>query len=72
MSLWAEIEDAMRDLAKVNAVARKFGRDMGVEDAAYYSGKSEAAFDLKEQGYPVTFIEMVVKGRGQVGRGVTG
>lgn len=61
----------MRDLDRVNAVALKFGRDMVVAEAAYYSAKSEAAFDLKEQGYPVTFIEMVVKGRPQVAKRLT-
>lgn len=62
MSLWGDIEDCLEDLDRVNATAVKYGRDMVIAEARYYSAKAEEAFSLKQDGYAVTFIEMVIKG----------
>lgn len=71
MSLWNEIDDCLKDMERCRETALRFGRDMVLAEAEYYSAKSRAAFSLKEQGYPVTFIEMTVKGMSEVSRKLT-
>lgn len=71
MSIWNDIEKCLADLDEVNAVALKFGRDMVLAEAKYYSVKAEEAFSLKKDGYAVTFIEMVIKGVPKVSNALT-
>lgn len=71
MSLWGDIEDCLEDLDRVNATAVKYGRDMVIAEARYYSAKAEEAFSLKQDGYAVTFIEMVIKGVPRVSSALT-
>lgn len=40
-------------------------------EAAYYTAKAKAAFEMKEEGFPVTFIESVIKGVGSVSEAMT-
>lgn len=61
-NLWEEIEDTMRLLDKALREAKSRGDRYVAAEAAYYSAKARAAFSLKEDGYPVTFIETVIKG----------
>ena len=62
MDLWGEIQECMRllDLALKEAKVR--GAAMVKAEADYYTAKAQVAFALKEQGTPVTLIEMTVKG----------
>lgn len=71
MSLWKSIEDTLKDMERVNAYAAKLGRDMVLAEAAYYTAKATAAFALKEKGYPVSLIEMAVKGVPEVAKAMT-
>lgn len=66
MSLWQRIEDCIAEIERINTTAKRMGFDMVAAEAAYYSAKARAAFLLKEKGYPVTFIEMTVKGDEEV------
>lgn len=69
--LWQGVQDTLRDLDRVNATALKFGRDKVLAEAAYYGAKARAAFELKERGMPVSYIEMVVKGQPEVAKALT-
>jgi hypothetical protein len=40
-------------------------------EADYYTAKANAAFRMKEDGYPVTFIETAIKGVGDVSHKMT-
>lgn len=62
MSLWQEIEECMRLLDLALKEAKERGDRYVIAEAEYYSAKARAAFEMKEDGYPVTFIETVVKG----------
>lgn len=68
MSLWNEIEQCIRDMDECRETALRYGRDMVRDEAAYYSAKSRAALAMKDKGYPVTLIEMTVKGDPEVAR----
>ena len=60
--LWGEIQECLRLLDLALIEARKRGDAMVRAEAEYYSAKAQVAFALKEEGYPVTLIEMVTKG----------
>ena len=64
--LWVEIQECIRLLDLALKEAKKRGDAMVKAEAEYYTAKAEAAFSLKEDGYPVTLIEMVVKGMPEV------
>lgn len=66
VDLWVEIEEVTRLLDLSLKEAKKRGDAMVRAEAEYYSAKARAAFDLKEDGYPVTLIEMVIKGMPEV------
>lgn len=66
MDLWSEIEEVTRLLDLSLVEAKKRGDAMVRAEAEYYSAKARAAFDLKEDGYAVTLIEMVIKGMPEV------
>lgn len=60
--LWSEIQECTRLLDLALAEAKERGSRFVLAEAAYYTAKAEAAFSMKEDGYPVTFIETVIKG----------
>lgn len=60
--LWGEIQECMRLLDLALKEAKKRGDARVKAEAEYYTAKSQMAFALKEDGYPVTLIEMTVKG----------
>lgn len=60
--LWTQIQECIRLLDLALAEAKERGSKYVLAEAAYYSAKAEAAFSMKEDGYPVTFIETVIKG----------
>ena len=62
MSLWNEIEEVTRLLDMSLKEARERGAKCVLAEAEYYSAKAQVAFALKEDNYPVTLIEMVIKG----------
>ena len=70
-ALWQRIEATLDDMERTNKLAKKLGRDLVIAEAAYYTAKARAAFALKEKGYPVSLIEMTVKGDEQVAEKLT-
>lgn len=64
--LWGEIEECMDLLDLALVEAKKRGDAMVKAEADYYTAKANAAFRMKEDGYPVTFIETAIKGVGEV------
>lgn len=64
--LWGEIEEVTRLLDLSLKEAKERGNRYVLAEAAYYSAKAQAAFAMKEEGYPVTFIDTVIKGVPQV------
>lgn len=62
MSLWNEIEEVTRLLDMSLKEAKERGAKCVLAEAEYYSAKARVAFALKEDGYPVTLIEMTIKG----------
>lgn len=69
--IWEQIEEAreMLDLALLECKER--GARMVACKARYYDVKAQAAFDMREKGFPVTFIQDVVKGVPEVNRAMT-
>lgn len=64
--LWGEIQECLRLLDLALIEAKKRGDAMVRAEADYYTAKTIAAFGLKEEHYPVTLIEMVIKGMPEV------
>lgn len=64
--LWGQIEECMRLLDLSLKEAKRRGDAKVKAEAEYYSAKARAAFELKELGYPVTLIEMTIKGQPEV------
>lgn len=64
--LWGEIQECLRLLDLALMEAKKRGDAMVKAEADYYTAKAIAAFALKEENYPVTLIEMVIKGMPEV------
>lgn len=62
MDLWNDIQKCMALLDAALHEAKERGDRFVKAEAEYYSAKARAAFKLKEDGYPVTFIETVIKG----------
>lgn len=62
MSLWDEVRETDRLMSLALSEAKKRGDALWRAEAAYYTAKANAAFDLKEQGYSASFIAMVIKG----------
>ena len=57
------ITECMRLLNLAVEESKKRGKAMVEAEAAYYSAKAHEAFKLLEDGYAVTFIQSVIKGR---------
>lgn len=64
--LWTEICETQDLLDLALAESKKRGESMVAAEAAYYTAKAQVAFDLKEEGVPVTFITSVIKGMPEV------
>lgn len=64
--LWGEIRETQRLLELALAEAKRRGELMVAAEAAYYTAKTQACFELKEQGTPATLINSVVKGMPEV------
>lgn len=62
VSLWDEIRETDRLMSLALSEAKKRGDALWRAEAAYYTAKAKAAFELKGQGNSATFIEMVIKG----------
>lgn len=64
--LWVETLECLRLLDLALTEAKERGDRMVTAEADYYTAKATVAFALKEEHYPVTLIEMVVKGMPEV------
>lgn len=62
LPLWQQLTECMRMLDKALLECKKRGSAMVLAKAHYYTVKAQAAFALREDGYPVTFIQDVLKG----------
>jgi len=69
--LWEQMTECMRMLDTALLECKERGQRMVQTKAAYYTEKAEAAFDMREKGYPVTFIQDVLKGVPNVNRAMT-
>lgn len=66
MDLWADIQDVIRLLDKSLIVARDRGRDWAEAEMSYQSIKSAVAYEMLEDGRPMTFISIAIKGDAKV------
>ena len=66
LPLWEQITHCLRMLDAALRECKERGHRMVQAKAAYYTAKSEAAFRLREEGHPVTFIQDVLKGEADV------
>lgn len=66
LPLWVRIEECMRLLDLALKEAKSRGKVMVDAELEYYSAKSMESFSLLEEGYAVTFIQTVIKGRPNV------
>ena len=71
LPLWEQIKECHRMLDLALKECKERGRRMVLNKAAYYSAKACAAFAMKEEGYPVTFIALVIKGDPDVAKAMT-
>ena len=69
--LWGEIQEVTRLLDLSLKEAKERGNRYVLAEAAYYSAKAQTAFAMKEEGYPVTFIETVIKGVPEVAQAMS-
>ena len=66
LPLWEQIRKVMGLLDTALRECKERGQRMVTAKAAYYTAKAEAAFRLREDGHPVTFIQEVLKGEADV------
>lgn len=71
LPLWEQITHCMRMLDAALRECKQRGAAMVKAEAAYYSAKANAAYSLKEEGNPVTFISLVIKGVGEVSKAMS-
>ena len=64
--LWVRINECVRLIDSAVSEARRRGVVMVEKEAAYYTAKSQEAFELLESGYANTLIQQVIKGRPKV------
>ena len=69
--LWEQITHCMKMLDTALLECKSRGSLMVETKAAYYTAKAKAAFSMREDGYPVTFISDVVKGVPEVSEAMT-
>ncbi len=60
--LWEQMRECMRMLDTALMECKERGSRMVERKARYYSVKAQTAFGMREEGYPVTFIQDVIKG----------
>lgn len=66
LTLWQQLDEDRRLMKRAVSEASERGKEYAVKKAGYYSAKSAAALRLKAEGYPVTLIDMAVKGMDEV------
>ncbi len=66
LPLWEQIKECHRMLDIALRECKQRGNAMVLAEAKYYSAKSEVAFELLEQGYANTLIQVVIKGMPRV------
>lgn len=64
--IWADWADDRRLMKRAVEEASKRGEEYARANAAYYAAKSSKALEMKEEGIPVTLIEVAVKGTPEV------
>lgn len=69
--LWEQITEARRMLDVALRECKERGSRMVLAKAHYESVKAQTAFALREDGYPVTFIQDVLKGMPEVNKAMT-
>lgn len=69
--LWEQEVECMRMLDTALLKCKERGQRMVQTKAAYYTAKAVSAFDMREKGYPVTFIQEVLKGVPEVNEAMT-
>lgn len=71
METWIEAKKTTELLEKALAECKRRGMACVAAEANYYTKKAEAMFRMKENGYPVTFIEGAIKGVQEVCEAMT-
>ena len=69
--LWEQIGHCMKMLDTALLECKQRGAAMVKAKADYYTVKAKASFSMKEDGYPVTFIQTVIKGVPEVNEAMT-
>ena len=69
--LWEQIAEARRMLDTALLECKERGSRMVAAKARYYSVKARHAFEMREKGFPVTFIQDVLKGVPEVNAAMT-
>ena len=69
--LWEQITEARRMLDTALLECKERGRRMVLAKAEYYTVKANAAFSMREKGFPVTFIQDTIKGVLEVNEAMT-
>lgn len=69
--LWEQIAEARRMLDTALLECKERGARMVAAKARYYTVKARVSFDMREKGFPVTFIQDVVKGVPEVNEAMT-
>ena len=60
--IWDEMQECSRLLDVALAEAKRRGYEMSDAEAAYYTAKARAVYQLEEDGKTATFISLVIKG----------
>lgn len=66
LPLWEQITHCLRMLDAALRECKERGQRMVATEAAYYTAKAQAAFRLREEGHPATFIGNAIKGEADV------
>ena len=69
--LWEQITEARKMLDMALLECKERGSRMVAAKARYYSVKAQHAFQMREKGFPVTFIQDVLKGVPEVNEAMT-
>ena len=69
--LWEQMKSCMEMLDTALLECKERGAKMVEKKAEYYSVKAEKAFDMREKGFPVTFIQDVIKGVPEVNKAMS-
>lgn len=66
LSLIQGLEDDRRLMKAASSEIKKRGKEYAEAEADYQATKARVALEMKANGYPVTFIQTIIKGNKEV------